>query len=75
MPWPMNRDFKYDWERPYLEGSWDRIFRNTFADIAYILESCSNNGTRFEIECYDISHLYTAPRRNANPPSPRHGRR
>jgi uncharacterized protein (DUF849 family) len=54
------KEFKYDWERPYLEGSWDRIFRNTFADIAYILESCSNNGTRFEIECYDIAHLYTA---------------
>ncbi len=54
------KEFKYDWERPYLEGSWDRIFRNTFADIAFILESCSNNGTRFEIECYDISHLYTA---------------
>ena len=54
------KEFKYDWERPYLEGSWDRIFRNTFADIAYILESCSDNGTRFEIECYDISHLYTA---------------
>jgi uncharacterized protein (DUF849 family) len=53
-------EFRYDWERPYLEGSWDRIFRNTFADIAFILESCSNNGTRFEIECYDISHLYTA---------------
>jgi uncharacterized protein (DUF849 family) len=55
-----NKEFKFDWERPYLEGSWDRIFRNTFADIAFILESCSNNGTRFEIECYDISHLYTA---------------
>ena len=54
------KEFKYDWERPYLEGSWKGIFRNTFADIAYILESCSNNGTRFEIECYDISHLYTA---------------
>jgi uncharacterized protein (DUF849 family) len=54
------KEWKHDWERPYLEGSWDRIFRNTFADIAYILESCSNNGTRFEIECYDISHLYTA---------------
>jgi 3,5-dioxohexanoate:acetyl-CoA acetone transferase len=54
------KEFKYEWERLYLEGSWDRIFRNTFADIAYILESCSNNGTRFEIECYDISHLYTA---------------
>ncbi|HVE48623.1 MAG TPA: 3-keto-5-aminohexanoate cleavage protein [Casimicrobiaceae bacterium] len=54
------KEFKYDWEKPYLEGSWDRIFRNTFADIAFILQSCSNNGTRFEIECYDIGHLYTA---------------
>jgi uncharacterized protein (DUF849 family) len=54
------KEFKYDWERPYLEGSWKGIFKNTFADIAYILESCSNNDTRFEIECYDISHLYTA---------------
>ncbi len=53
-------DFKYDWERPYLADSDDRIFRNTFKDIAYILESCSDNGTRFEIECYDIGHLYTA---------------
>jgi uncharacterized protein (DUF849 family) len=54
------KEFKHDWERPYLAGSDDRIFRNTFKDIAYILESCSDNGTRFEIECYDIGHLYTA---------------
>jgi uncharacterized protein (DUF849 family) len=54
------KEFKYDWEKPYLAGSDDRIFKNTFKDIAYILESCSNNGTRFEIECYDIGHLYTA---------------
>ncbi|OGA80059.1 MAG: 3-keto-5-aminohexanoate cleavage protein [Betaproteobacteria bacterium RIFCSPLOWO2_12_FULL_65_14] len=54
------KEFKHDWEKPYLEGSWNGIFRNTFRDIAYILESCSGNGTRFEIECYDISHLYTA---------------
>ncbi|NKF23223.1 3-keto-5-aminohexanoate cleavage protein [Solimonas marina] len=53
-------EFKYDWERPYLEESDDRIFRNTFRDIAYILNSCSTNGTRFEIECYDIGHLYSA---------------
>ena len=53
------KEFKYDWERPYLEGSRDRIFRNTFADIEYILTTCSENGTRFEIECYDIGHLYT----------------
>ena len=53
------KDFKHDWEKPYLEGSRDRIFRNTFADIEYILQTCSENGTRFEIECYDIGHLYT----------------
>jgi len=54
------KEFKYDWERPYLEGSDERIFKNTFRDIAYILRSCSENGTRFEVECYDIGHLYTA---------------
>jgi uncharacterized protein (DUF849 family) len=52
--------FAHAWERPYLEGSHDLIFRNTFRDIAQILESCGGNGTRFEIECYDIGHLYTA---------------
>ncbi len=53
------KDFKHDWEKPYLEGSRDRIFKNTFADIEYILTTCAENGTRFEIECYDIGHLYT----------------
>jgi uncharacterized protein (DUF849 family) len=53
------KTFKYDWEKPYLEGSRERIFRNTFADIEYILTTCAENGTRFEIECYDIGHLYT----------------
>jgi uncharacterized protein (DUF849 family) len=54
------KEFKHDWEREYLAGSEERIFRNTFKDIAYILTSCAENGTRFEIECYDIGHLYTA---------------
>lgn len=54
------KEFKHDWEQPYLAGSDDRVFKNTFKDIAYILESCSENQTRFEIECYDIGHLYTA---------------
>ena len=53
------KEFKHDWEQPYLEGSRDRIFRNTFADIEFILRTCADNGTRFEIECYDIGHLYT----------------
>src|SRR5882762_9495534 len=54
------KDWKYDWEKPYLAGSDERIFKNTFKDIAHILQSCSGNDTRFEIECYDIGHLYTA---------------
>lgn len=54
------KEFKHDWELPYLAGSDDRVFKNTFKDIAYILQSCSENQTRFEIECYDIGHLYTA---------------
>jgi uncharacterized protein (DUF849 family) len=54
------KEFKHSWEEPYLAGSHDRIFKNTFTDIAHILQSCSDNGTRFEIECYDIGHLYTA---------------
>jgi uncharacterized protein (DUF849 family) len=54
------KEFKYDWEKPYLAGSDERIFKNTFRDIAHILQSCSGNDTRFEIECYDIGHLYTA---------------
>ncbi len=54
------KEFKHDWEQPYLAGSDERIFKNTFRDIAYILQSCADNDTRFEIECYDIGHLYTA---------------
>ncbi|RZJ26888.1 MAG: 3-keto-5-aminohexanoate cleavage protein [Haliea sp.] len=54
------KDFRHDWEQPYLAGSEDRVFRNTFKDIANVLSSCSRNRTRFELECYDIGHLYAA---------------
>ncbi len=53
------KEFKHDWEEPYLAGSTNLIFKNTFADIEYILTTCAQNQTRFEIECYDIGHLYT----------------
>src|SRR5689334_17863055 len=54
------KEFKHGWEQPYLAASDDRIFKNTFKDIETILVSCKKNETRFEIECYDIGHLYTA---------------
>jgi len=52
------KEFKFEWEREHLEGSRDLVFRNSFKDIEYVLSTCYDNGTRFEFECYDISHLY-----------------
>jgi uncharacterized protein (DUF849 family) len=52
------KQFKHEWEPAYLEATRDLVFRNTFKDIEYILSSCADNGTRFELECYDTSHLY-----------------
>ena len=51
--------WKYDWERPYLESTKDFIFRNTFADLEYIMKELGEGlGVRFEFECYDVGHLY-----------------
>ena len=51
--------WKHEWEKPYLAGTDDFIFRNTFRDIARILELLGKeHGTRFEHECYDVGHLY-----------------
>ena len=52
------KEFRYDWERTHLENSRDLIFKNTYKDIETILTRGTDNGTRFEFECYDISHLY-----------------
>jgi uncharacterized protein (DUF849 family) len=51
--------FAHDWELPYLEGSRDFVFRNTFADIESVLRIVGEQGTRCEFECYDVGHLYT----------------
>jgi uncharacterized protein (DUF849 family) len=50
--------FEHEWERQHLENSRDLVFKNTYKDIETILRQGSENGTRFEFECYDISHLY-----------------
>ena len=50
--------FEHAWEREALESSRSNVFQNSFEDIENILRACSGNGTRFEFECYDTSHLY-----------------
>ena len=52
------QDFKHEWEIKHLENSRDLVFKNTFKDIEKILRLGNSNSTRFEFECYDISHLY-----------------
>ncbi len=52
------KELKHDWERQHLENSRDLVFKNTYKDIETILRRGTDNGTRFEFECYDISHLY-----------------
>ena len=51
------KSFEHEWEREHLENSRNLIFKNTFADIENILRLGEANGTRFEFECYDVSHL------------------
>ena len=52
------KDFAHDWDRPMLEASDDLVFRNSFKDIRYALDTLNKTGARYEFECYDTSHLY-----------------
>jgi uncharacterized protein (DUF849 family) len=53
------KEWKYDWEEPYLLNSDANIFRNTFRDIEHIYRNLGEgHGVKFEHECYDVGHLY-----------------
>ena len=54
-----DREWKYEWEKPYVLGSEGVIFANTFTQIQTTLQLLGKErGTRFEFECYDVGHLY-----------------
>lgn len=52
------KDWKHEWEPQVLEASRDLVFKNTYKDIEGLLALLTPQGTRFEFECYDTSHLY-----------------
>jgi uncharacterized protein (DUF849 family) len=52
------KEFKHAWEPEMLEASHDLVFRNSFKDIRYAMETLNKTGTRYEFECYDTSHLH-----------------
>jgi len=51
-------EWKHDWERPYLDMTKDFIMSNTFAQMERAMLELGEDGTRYEFECYDTSHLY-----------------
>ena len=51
-------EWKFDWEKDYIEGSEANIFRNTFADIREAADRLAPHNIKFEHECYDVGHLY-----------------
>ncbi|MFH1954721.1 MAG: 3-keto-5-aminohexanoate cleavage protein [Pseudomonadota bacterium] len=54
------KEWKYDWEKPFLEASKANIFQNTFADLEKICRIMRDTGTKPELEIYDVGHLYNA---------------
>jgi uncharacterized protein (DUF849 family) len=53
-------DWQFDWEAPYLASTKDYVYSNTFGQIERTMRELGEGyGTRFEFECYDMSHLYT----------------
>ena len=52
------KEFKYPWEKQYLEMSKDFIFKNTFKDFEYLCQVTTENNTKPELEIYDVGHLY-----------------
>ncbi|MFE7417468.1 3-keto-5-aminohexanoate cleavage protein [Rhodococcus sp. NPDC057529] len=54
-----SRDLPFaDWERDYLEGTTDYIFKNTFEDMTYMAQQMRESDTRPEIEVYDVGQIY-----------------
>lgn len=53
-------DWNHSWEPEFLNMTKDFIFKNTYNDIETVLKDLGEgHGTRFEMECYDLGHLYT----------------
>ena len=47
------KEWKYDWEKTYLEGTEDFIFPNTFKTMRQYVETMYANGAKPEFEIYD----------------------
>jgi uncharacterized protein (DUF849 family) len=51
------KDWKFPWEKEYLEGTEDFIFPNTFKTMRQYLSVIGENGTKPEFEIYDVGMI------------------
>lgn len=49
--------WKFDWEKPYLEGTEDFIFPNTFKTMREFLHFINESGAKPEFEIYDVGMI------------------
>ena len=47
-----------EWERQFLAGTKDNVFRNSFAEMERMCGLFRENGVTPEFEAYDVGHLY-----------------
>lgn len=48
---------KYDWEIPYLKGTYDSVYSNTFKQIEEYIITMNKHKTKPEFEVYDIGMI------------------
>lgn len=54
----MLKDAKFAWEVPYVNATYDFVFVNTFKTMEGMCRIMRENGTKPELEIYDVGHLY-----------------
>ncbi len=52
-----NAQFEYDWERPFIERTYDNVFKNTFKDIEYCINMMNSCDTLPEYELFDYGKI------------------
>ncbi len=52
------KDWRFNWEAPFLEASRDFVFKNSFKDLEYLCRFIRDNQVKPELEVYDVGHLY-----------------
>jgi uncharacterized protein (DUF849 family) len=51
------KEYRFDWEKPFLERTDENIFANTFRSMRYFIETMVEHGTQPELEVYDAGMI------------------